>query len=421
MNFRKYLQHIKYHASLHVDAIFNKKHLVVTSDLTANCSQPKIIILIVETSFGEIDWILPVFHKLLQDDQDWTLVTVFGHEGVLRKSEDNSTLFRLFKKVCWAYLLPNALEDLFSNHIQAGNVKFIFKDSNVDGPIKQHLSRICPKAVKINFPHSHHIYSNKEVDTIQEAPPEVDYTDHDYFLLGSEQDIPFWSIRVPLDKIVILGSPKYDNWWMRGLLTDQDFLASDEVKMAGGADRVFFYISRGTHPHYLNSKDYVYLVESILRTVRNYENAVLFIKTHPRQDFDELNAIIQRFPELRVCISGLHLIQLSSLADVVISGWSSGIIDALAMQKPVIEFWRFGGKDPIVRKTADGRDTTIYRELGLAEAADTEEELRGMVRLAFEEPGNEVWLRQKTAFQENIKFTDDAAGEIARWIADMAF
>ncbi len=105
--------------------------------------------------------------------------------------------------------------------------------------------------------------------------------------------------------------------------------------------------------------------------------------------------------------SDLHLMQLSELSDVVISAKSSGIIDALAVDKPVIEFYRFSDTDPNLRKTHDGSYTSIFREVGLALGANTSKELGILIKSALIRK-DECWKRQQQAFRDICKPTENA-------------
>ncbi len=376
-----------------------------------------IIILVVATSFGEIDWILPVLKVLMKKNNDWRLVTVFGHKLVHdRFKKTNPILFNEFIKISSLNIVPQELDLLFSKQIEPQKVKIILKDYNNDeyASYKTDIADQCPEALVVSFPHSCHIYSRMGKDPMSVCDNPEAYSKHDIFLLGSENDIPHWSKYVDVQKIRALGTPRYDSWWLNTFLNDPKLESTQEFKCSQKADKVFFYISRGVHPHYLSQPDYDYIVKSIADTVFSQENSLLLIKPHPRQDINELFKLLAPYDKQRCIVSGLHLFQLINMSDVVISGWSSGILDTLAIEKPVIEFWRFGGQDPICRKTEDGDYTTIYRELGLAAAADTKEELEVLLENALESPETPIWKSQIAAFKKYCKFTDEAANDIAK-------
>ena len=376
-----------------------------------------IIVLVVATSFGEVDWILPVLKAFIVKNEDWRLVTVFGHKLIFdRFQQTNPILFNEFSEISSLNIVPQELDLFFSKQIDPGKVKIILKDYNDDeyASYKTDIAEQCPEALVVSYPHSCHIYSRMGKDSMSVCKNPEAYSKHDIFLLGSENDIPYWSQHVDVQKIRTLGTPRYDSWWLNKFLNDPKLESTEEFKRSQKAEKVFFYISRGVHPHYLSQPDYDYIVKSIADVVFKQDDSLLLIKPHPRQDLGELFKLLAPYDKQRCLVSGLHLFQLAYMSDVVISGWSSGILDALATEKPVIEFWRFGGQDPLCRKTLDGDYTTIYRELGLAAAADTKEELEVLLESALKTPGAPVWKSQIKAFNKYCKFTDKAAYDIVK-------
>lgn len=376
---------------------------------------PPVIILIVSTSFGEIDWILPALTNLKERFPEWEVITLFSHKLLYQYLTENRALYTEFCKVSSLYIVPQELDALFSQQVKPDQVKIILKDYNQDqyAPYKLEVMARCPKALVVSYPHSNHIYSNQTTDPIQHCSDPDTYSRHDIFLLNSDNDIPFWSKDVDINKIKTLGYPRYDSWWIDRFLASPSLSESMELKATKQADHVFFFISRGPHSHYLSQQDYEYLVKSTMESVLQYDNSLLLIKPHPRQDISDLRSLLNPYEDNRWLISGLHLFQLASLADVVISGWSSGILDALAVKKPVIEFWRFGGQDPLCRKTADGHFTTIYEELGLAAPAKTKAELKTLLSKAISDPQENIWQQQLKAFHSHCKLTDQASQAIA--------
>ncbi|MDA8134469.1 MAG: hypothetical protein M0T82_07585 [Desulfobacteraceae bacterium] len=384
-------------------------------------SDNPILILTVATSSGEIDWILPVLTLFLKKKADWRLITVFGHKSIFdRIKHTNQKLFREFMSVSSLNIVPQEIDTLFSKEINSERVKIIFKDFNNDefAPFKTQIEKHCSDALLVSYPHSSYIYSVMGKDPISICQNPDAYSKHDIFLLGSENDIPYWSEFVNTKKIRTLGTPRYDSWWLKNFIEDPDLTSSEEFQKAQKADKVFFWIGRGVHPHYLSRNDYEYLLKSMADVIFSYNNPLLIIKPHPRQDIDELFKLLSTYDHNRYLVSGLHLLQLSHISDVVISAWSSGALDALAMKKPVIEFWRFGGRDPLCRKTLGGNYTTIYRELGLVAAADTREDLDSLLQFALKDPHNPVWTSQVEAFNRICKSTDQVSEKIVKTLEE---
>jgi tetratricopeptide (TPR) repeat protein len=368
-----------------------------------------ILILIIATSFGEADWILPVLSFLKKQHTEWEIVTVFGSSEVYQSVTEQSALAHLFHEISSINIAQNQINQLFTENIDANQVKIILKDYNKDewAPFKWQIASQCPGALLVNFPHSTYFYSNKETDKVQAAADPDGWSLHDIFLLSSENDIPHWSQHVATNKIKVCGHPRYDVWWRDNLLTSKLFIDSKEAEAAKTAERVFFHISRGDHPHYLDRSDYEYLIKSICEQVFSIPGSLLLIKPHPRQDIIDLHNLLKAYDPDRYIISHLHLMQLASLAQVIISFWSSGILDTLAVNKPVIEFWRFNDKHNWRKKTG-GEKTSIYRELGLACPANTERELKEALLSMLSNPEPFV-QKQGDAFKIHCKVTDNAS------------
>lgn len=377
--------------------------------------KPPVIILIVSKSFGEVDWILPVLAAFRERHPEWRVITLFGHKLIHDFLALNQTLFAEFRKLSALNIVPQEIPSLFRDTISPEQVKIILKDYNEDQycPFKAEVAGYCPQALVVSYPHSNHIFSNRATDAVRRCPEPDAYSGHDLFLLCSEHDIPYWSGYVDVARIRTFGYPRYDSWWLKGMRDAPGLAGSEEYRRAQRASKVFFYISRGAHSVYLSQADYEYLLRSTVEEALRHEGSLLLIKAHPRQDMEDLNRLLADYDPARWLVSGLHLMQLCSLAEVVISGWSSGILDALAVGRPVIEFWRFSGHDPDCRMLPDGRPTTIYRELGLVRAAETPEELRVLVDSALREQDGQAWQTQRAAFQHHCKQTDTAAQDVA--------
>jgi len=382
--------------------------------------KPPVIILVVSKSFGEVDWILPVLTLFKEQHPEWEIITLFSHKVIYDFLTLNTTLLAQFSQVSSLNIVPQELALFFQENVAPEQVKIILKDYNEDqySPYKTEVERYCPSALVVSYPHSNHIFSNRGTDGLRICPDPDAYSVHDLFLLCSEHDIPYWSRYVDVGKIRTFGYPRYDSWWMKRILSGPNLRESEEFRRAQQFEKVFFYVSRGAHPVYLNQGDYEYLLRSTLEETLRYEDGLLLIKPHPRQDVEDLHRVLSDYDPQRWMVSGLHLMELASLADVVISGWSSGILDGLAVGKPVIEFWRFSGMDPDCRVSSDGRPSTIYRELGLVRAAETREELAALLADAISDPEGPAWQVQKRAFGRYCKEIDNASGSIAACLFD---
>ncbi len=369
-----------------------------------------ILLLIVATSFGEVDWILPVLSCFKKKYPEFKIITLFGHELVHQGVVQNKALDDEFSRISSFNIVPREIDALFEQIISPDQVKFILKDFNKDeyAPYKSYVTEKCPDALVVSYPHSNYIYSNRTSEPLKTVSDPDEYSKHDIFLLSSIHDIPFWSGRVAVDKIRAFGFPVLDRWWTEKLFNSTIFLESREKDLAGKAGKVFFHISRHPHNLYLSDDDYNYLIKSVVEEVFSYDDSLLLIKRHPRQHIESFEKLLESYDPARWMFSGLHLSQLSLIADLSISFWSSGILNSLSVNTPVIEFYRFGDANPDWRKLPDGTSTSIYREMGLAVPADSAQELHDMVESAFK-GDDDIWELQKRAFLAHCQVQENAS------------
>lgn len=364
---------------------------------------------------------MPALISFHQKNPDWQIITLFGHELVYQGLQENKFLFAEFSKISSLNIVPQEIDSLFADVISPEQVKIILKDFNKDefAPYKTKLASICSDALLVSYPHSNYIYSNRFTESLKTCSTPDAYSEHDLFLLSSAHDISYWSKLVDYRKIKYFGFPVFDPWWQDKLLQNHDFQQSPERQMAAKAQKVFFHVSRHPHPVYLDEADYQYLVKSLVEEVFTYDDSILLIKRHPRQDIGWFHEIMQPYDSKRWRFSNLHLNQLCSLADVVISFWSSGILNALAANKPVIEYYKFNKKNPDWRRLPDGEKTSIYRELCLAVPANNAEELHARIESALARQ-DRIWRQQKSAFDLHCRTNNDASTAIADYLLEAA-
>lgn len=382
------------------------------------------ILTVIDSSFGEVDWILPVLFSLRSERPDWTFVSLFLQEKVYNQTNANHFLFSKLSEVSDYVVVGSDMEEVFAAltplGASPGSVRIILKDFSTDRvtPAKVKLAQLCPQALLVSYPHSNYPYSIWGRFPLKQCPDPDAHSKHDLFLLCSEHDRPFWSGLVDNNKIFITGYPRYDRWWITSLLSSPFLLSSPEWQLAHQARKTYFFISRGPHRCYLTEGDYDYLAQSTIEACLAEEESFLLIKAHPRQDLKRLQVSLSPYPQHRWVISNLHLIQLASLADVVVSGWSSGIMDALAVNKPVCEFWKYGADNPDWLTDASGKRTSTFRELGLARAVDTKEELEETLASVNSITSNGWVGEQIRTFEKVCHQFDNASRHTANMILD---
>ena len=70
----------------------------------------KVVVLVVRQHSGEIDWILPLLHKL---NGKFRIITIFSNHDAFLSLKRNNDLFILWKQICKDYLIINKFQNMF--------------------------------------------------------------------------------------------------------------------------------------------------------------------------------------------------------------------------------------------------------------------------------------------------------------------
>ena len=85
---------------------------------------------------------------------------------------------------------------------------------------------------------------------------------------------------------------------------------------------------------------YVYdtvVLKYLLEHFSGNNNFTIILKPHPHEDLSEYEEILKKSKPTNFFIIQGNLQELLSISDIVVSNYSTVILDALAMKKPVIE------------------------------------------------------------------------------------
>jgi len=171
----------------------------------------------------------------------------------------------------------------------------------------------------------------------------------------------------------IIAIPRYDKWWIETVLLRHELYDEvRELKNKCKVKNVYLLLIRGPMDRILTTDSYDYLMKNAIDTIAEDRNSFLIIKAHPRQSIEEIGKYLHSVKLDRWVVSGLHGMFLGSIADVVISFAVSVLFDILCLNKPVIEFYRYGSEHT--------HYTEDWRELGLVIPANTKDELRSAIK-----------------------------------------
>ncbi len=219
-----------------------------------------ILLSLIESSMGELNWIAPCLERFKLLFPEWAIIVVILNSKVYNDVQNNTPLIQSLQgkaqilsiEYFASKILPSIAKDI---HI-------VLRDYSPDkkASLRNQCIDIFPDALHVVHPHSNHVYSNLTTDHVYNIPikPSTFREDRfDLLLLNSKYDIPFWSEYIPIEKIRTFGSPCYDNHWLESLLSSNIFLNSEETLLSKKYNNVFLYISRGEHHVYQSLSNFI--------------------------------------------------------------------------------------------------------------------------------------------------------------------
>jgi hypothetical protein len=106
--------------------------------------------------------------------------------------------------------------------------------------------------------------------------------------------------------------------------------------------------------------------------------------------------------------------------DLIVSFWSSGILQAKYHNKPVIELYDPKERAEDCAYDDNGRITTIYRKLGLVEGVSTKKDFQDLFDHGINQPNSKIWLRQNEAFSNLEGVTINSCKKIYTTLQDIS-
>ena len=385
-------------------------------------SNQNIIIAYFETSWGEIDWLAPVLFELKELKPDWRIVSVFSQEwrayNLRNKQEiNNRTLYRELNNISDDIIYESELE----NVINPEHVRIVFAHSSLN-EFNLKAKEKFPYANVYMYPDAPYIY----IDQKFKQPRWTNrwqkiVVNQDYLLVDSKGVMPLVFQTRPDIKVSVVGTPRFDTWWINKLLANSNELNA-ETKATAGAKRVYLFLTSYTHPQYTDFPPDIhdYVIESVAETILADKQNFLLIKPHPRQNIDLLLSRLKGFDRSKWMISNLHAMQLSNISDFVISVASSALIDALAVEKPVVVFHPYVW--PYHNLTVDqyGRLHSIFDLMELSIDLRTRKELIRHINNYFNDENKlPIWKKQQQAFNTLFPRKKRASRTVAKFVLDL--
>ena len=359
------------------------------------------IFLLIKKHSGEIDWILPILHKI---DNRIRLVTFFNDKDAYNSLLSNKTLYLLWKSRSYKFIFLKNKKNLFFRLVYRTIVclkifktlenKVLMKIYNIDAfchklKIEKSLIKACFLTFN-NYSFFSQIIKNNNSKSLIIRYPESTlplvpnfqlpknfrpysrlYSDVSLFSKKFEPLAIYNKEDLKNKKILYSGYPRYEYWWVKKFFknrykkinkkTFSIFVASRSL------DEATYQNKKAFKP---NSDNYIHT--SIMNIAMKLNNAEVIFKTHPNtKNKTYLHKILKPYPKQKWKIIDDHALTLSAQSDISISVFTSASLDCLATKKPTIEFVRF---DKTIQQTIYQKESkkniSIFSHLKLLKSVD---------------------------------------------------
>ena len=337
----------------------------------------KNILILINSSFGEIDWILPVCHYIKKNHPKINLTALFNaidHSDIIKgnkilgdllhESLHNCYDFKDFLNGFERWLYETVKKDIYENKkfskfrpyikryffgliriiccdriVKSTKPNILLKDITKDEDVRKRIITLARKrgCREVMYPHASELYYLYDL----KVSPHW-YADD--ILCNSKQMMKMFAEGNDIyqNKKHVVGIPRYDEWWIKHLKSywkKHDFKKYSSISKKS---TIFLLFTQRAHPLSLFSEEIAdQLLHEIVSTVLSFQDSFLIIKSHPRQNIDVLKNRLGKYDKSRWIIDQSQAMCLSSIADVLITmGASSVVLDSLAIGKSVIEYYK---------------------------------------------------------------------------------
>jgi hypothetical protein len=371
------------------------------------------ILIFINSSWGEIEWILPVCRYIKSNYTKKKVIILFNSLDYNDIIKDNHLIYKLllenvdscydfkdflpsflrtiykivneniYKKSVFRKLNPvikkyffGALKKLVSNLIIEKIQPDVFlKDTSRDILIRKHLLDLARSkgCREIMYPHSSLIYKDTPVTRVR-----TEYNADD-ILCNTEYMTKLFpdSNSIYKNKKHVVGIPKYDRWWIE---YQQDFyIKNNPIKFNKDSNKnLILFLTRNPHPKFLfDKKTADEIIREVMDVVTSIENSYVIIKPHPRQDLENLKNLLKKYDKDMWIIDQSQAMYLSIFSDIIICmGGSSVVVDILAIDKFSIEYYKYSDIDYL----------NEYDKLGFIAFTTNKKELKEIIAKTIDDP-----------------------------------
>ena len=386
-------------------------------------SKKKFVVIIVNNSISELDWLLPLLYLL---KNNFYIFVYFKNLKIYRSLKDNKVNFLLFQKIIDYYFVDkfqnlffykffNKLLRIYSLNSSLGinlekkihnlkrledivrditnfndvEIKYIFSDYGLNSSWVKIITKYEKKRPKIiHYPHSPQSYESKG-----NLIPRYKLLG-DMLLVGRKKDELFFSNFIEKKKIYPCGIPRYDKWWQKKILENAVFdFNYKSIKKYNII--TFAYVSK-FETFKDRSKEISKQLYQVMSAIKNLNNTIVIFKIHPRKNSKKFLSILNKFDKKKWLLSKTHLTKLSKISKALICHPNSAAgLDALSQNIPTIQLWPIEG----IESKKD-----MQRKLGFVEPAKNLTHLKKLIELSIKNPKHKIWKKQRRNFKMHFPF-----------------
>ena len=328
----------------------------------------KNVLLVIRKGQPELDWITPLLFKMRSS---LNIHIFFSSEKILPKIEKNPNyiiLKQITKKIFWPKKLENLFWKILSKFLRIFHINisstlktFIYKKINNIENLKKNIG-LNGEFDVVFTEYGNNSSWMKALFEYKKKPLIFNYPSSplcffqrkggedgrkfyrkklicDYVFLISQYDFNYWSKSISKEKMLSVGHPGYDKWWLDKLFQNKKKEISKQKKLILFAYNSDFGLIPKKKEKYLEN-DLKIFMKTFTSTEQLRDVKVIF-KIHPFRNNKKYLEILNNFNKNYWEISSEPLIFLASKVDAIISSFdSSALLDGLYAKKPSIEFFR---------------------------------------------------------------------------------
>lgn len=381
------------------------------------------IIVIINNSWGSIDWVLPILFRFKEKYNANILIVIkdkifydkYFYQDLFKGLTDIGKLItpdtilrdykiskkKLFKKLVFRkkgernylntkyisclirllftnkrdmpvkYLPTSLITKIISTNLGSKSPNIIFHDDS--GSLFLRLTRAFNDSQTIMVPHGTIWYEQEFIERIGEFGKEnYALPENALVLTGVKEDLEFYNKMGVSSKIIYCSHPKFYKEWLK-LIKQRALAERDNEKLT------ILFIAMPKSKVSSSSK-FESLLTDIIAVV-NENDASLVIRRHPRQSQNELEEIFaNKLSGKSIIWSNNSVLMEAFRADLVISFPSSAVMDAVAAGVPTIEYFDYSNESFTTFLREENYTTSIYRKKFLVAEANNYEELSCLVK-----------------------------------------